>query len=69
MRIYRSRILNPLSDEEFAEYRDGALGVDEDGRVAFIGDWGDLREEQKYGVREIDEFHNRIIIPGEIFPP
>jgi len=64
MHIYRSRILNPISKDAFVEYRDGALRVDEDGRVAFIGDWGDLSEEQKYGVREIDEFHNRIIIPG-----
>ena len=64
MRVYRSRILNSISPTEFHEYRDGVLGVGDDGKIVFVGNWDQLADSEKPKIKEINDLNDRVIIPG-----
>lgn len=63
MKIFRGRIINPLSRSEFVEYKDGVLGVDSKGAILFCGDYGNFKNKIS-SKTIINDYSVRLIIPG-----
>ncbi len=63
-RIVRGKIFNPLSRTEWDYIPNGALIVNENGRIESIGEYNALRKAE--GIRETLDYSNYLILPGMI---
>lgn len=61
---YLGRIITPVDWQTFREFLDGALIVDEQGKIEAVGSWREL--ERKYPEADVIDFGPRLILPGFI---
>ncbi|MFQ5759071.1 MAG: guanine deaminase [Candidatus Bathyarchaeia archaeon] len=68
MKIYRGRIYNPLDETSFEDIPDGALVVNQDGRITEHGPWEECGRKYVESNKEtkVKYFSNRILMPGLI---
>lgn len=62
-KIFRGRIINPISPSDAVEWKDGAIAVDENGAIFSCGDYGDVKKMCGDDYFE-EEFKNQLLIPG-----
>lgn len=61
--IYRARVLNPVSRSRYNEWADGAIAIDESGKIVSCGEFSAVQAECKKGV-DTKEFKDQVVIPG-----
>lgn len=64
-RIFRSRIINPISRSKFVEWKDGAISIDAQGKILCCGNFSDVKKGCGEGVA-VEYFDDSVIIPGLI---
>jgi guanine deaminase len=60
--IYRARIFNPVSRSEFEDIEDGAIEVDEKGKISKIAKFSEFKDKKA----KIIDYRGKIIMPGLI---
>ncbi|MFZ2491279.1 MAG: guanine deaminase [Thermoanaerobaculia bacterium] len=67
MKLYRARVFTPLSDpfkggapSSYRTWEDGGVAVDDNGRIAWVGDWAEAPE----GGERIELGRNVLLTPG-----
>jgi guanine deaminase len=63
---YLGHVVSPINPTMYADYEQGALLVDESGKIAAVGPWSQLKEGEYYDIAKIVDFGKRLILPGFI---
>jgi guanine deaminase len=62
---YRGHIISPVDENNFVDWTDGCLLVDEAGTIKQVGDWNEISKQHKE-LTNIVDYGKQIIMPGLI---